>query len=44
LSLAPLTLTTSHASSGDDGFEKTYQQCMAYSEGLLSDMGLSNTN
>lgn len=27
---------------GDDGFEKTYQQCMTYSEGLLADMGFDS--
>ncbi|KAM0754944.1 LMWPc-domain-containing protein [Meredithblackwellia eburnea MCA 4105] len=27
---------------GASGFEKTYQQCVAYSEGLLADLGFPN--
>ncbi len=40
LSLYPADLASlGFGHSGDDGFEKTYQQCMAYSQGLLVDMG-----
>ncbi len=38
-SLLSLTSAFPIADGGPNGFEKTYQQCVQYSEGLLKDMG-----
>lgn len=46
LSLSALSTLTlqHHADGGPNGFEKTYQQCVQYSEGLLKEMGYGSAD
>lgn len=37
-------LTRARADGGPNGFEKTYQQCVQYSEGLLKEMGYGSSD
>ena len=41
--LSPLT-PSPRADGGPNGFEKTYQQCVQYSEGLLKEMGYGSSD